>query len=134
MAQNPLAEAAQTVISGDKELQARIRDLVDKMLVEAERQLYAGTPAAKLTMLRSVLPGVVKEARAHEQDGRIIELENQIQLLMIQVRGQIGSQQAVGGPPLLPTDTPPSPPQASPHLSLVSDPTGGIHGERVVKR
>lgn len=110
---NPLTDAAQHLVATDRELQARVRTLIDGLLTEAERQLATAPPATKITLIRTVLPAIVKEAKAHEQDGKIIELQEQVRALMISTRAGIGPQEIPQG--LIPTDEPP------PNLSLVPD-------------
>lgn len=105
MPQNPLVDAAQHLVATDRELQARVRNLIDGLLTEAERQLATAPPATKITLIRTVLPAIVKEAKAHEQDGKIIELQEQVRALMISTRGQIGPQ-AIPDALLPPEDTP----------------------------
>lgn len=105
MASNPLTDAAKHLVATDRELQARVRGLIDGLLTEAERQLTTAPPATKILLIRTVLPAIVKEAKAHEQDGKILELQEQVRQLMISTRAGIGPQAVPDA--LIPIDAPP---------------------------
>lgn len=122
MASNPLTDAAQHLVATDRELQARVRNLIDGLLTEAERQLATAPPATKIVLIRTVLPAIVKEAKAHEQDGKIIELQEQVRALMISTRAGIGPQTIPEA--LIPTDTPPD--LLPPTLTLIQSQGEGV--------
>lgn len=115
---NPLADAARHIVATDTALQARVRNLLDALLTEAERQLEVAAPATKLAMIRTVLPAMVKESRNQEQDTKIDELQAQVRALMTQTRSLIGPQTI--NEALIPTDAPPT-------LALVQSLGSGVN-------
>lgn len=109
---NIIAGAMAEVIATDPELKSRIARLAKRALREAEWQLDHGDPAARNVVIRTLLPAMVKESVASDDERRMAELQAQIEEMRAQMRSGFGALRGVVLAPetVAAADEPPTPP------------------------
>lgn len=107
MASDPLGEAAAELVARDTDLQARVRDLLNRTLDEAEDLLDNAIPTVKIGLIRSLTPHLVRELRNQiDETDEIRALREEMRDLLAEVRGSEPHLAEVTEFPLL-TDEPP---------------------------
>lgn len=92
---NIIAGAMAEVIATDPDLKSRISKLARRALREAEWVLDHGDPAAKNTVIRTLLPAMVKESVASDDEQRLKELESLVSDMRTQMMSGFGALRGV---------------------------------------
>jgi len=84
---NALAAA---VVAQDEELRDRVRRIANMTLDAYEQMMQTGTPAVKTTLMRSMIPALVRELKEEKEDDSIVALRFQVEQMNRQMRSDVG--------------------------------------------
>jgi hypothetical protein len=102
-----VANALTDLMATDPELKSRIRTLASSALDWAEFNLRNGDPAARNNVIRFLLPVMVKEAAASDDEARFTELSNMVEGLREEMRRSFGASRALDVPEVQATEDAP---------------------------
>lgn len=112
-ATDPADVVSELVADADTDELERLRNravgLVDKMMVQAERTLEAGTPSDKAQFTKMVLPTMLKALQDKKEGDDLAELRTEMANLMSEVREGL-----LGGHAVTPAVLPEVPADAAP--------------------
>ncbi len=97
-----VAQVAASVVANDKDLQARVRRIVNGILDDTEYIIEFGTEAARTSLAKAMIPGMIRALQTADQAHESGEAAAAYERLRKEFSGSF----ATGAMPV-PTDTPP---------------------------
>jgi hypothetical protein len=86
-----LTSIAAAAVAGDTTLQDRVRGLVNSLLDEAEELIDSGPPSVKASLIRTVVPALVKEMNADGGSEAIDQMRASLSELHTEIRASLAT-------------------------------------------
>ena len=83
---DPIAKLVTLAAEQDEVIKQAVRKLAFEVVHEAHKMLHQGSPATRLSVIRSLLPSLVRSLEKQEDQDQNIELQKQLAELMKEVR------------------------------------------------
>lgn len=89
---DPLVEAVSAVVASDDETKRRVQRLIQISLSRAEQMMMTGSADIQLSLIKSVVPAMVKMAGTEEKVDEHADLRAEMQSLMAEVRDTVAKR------------------------------------------